>query len=683
MLLPVEWLRDFIDIKESVDELAHILTMVGLEIEGMESPGSDPVFEVNITPNRPDCLSVIGVARELSAATGRELKLQTSSVKDDFETDFRVTIDSPLCSRYTGRIIKGVRISESPGWLKKRLELSGIRSINNIVDITNYVMLESGHPLHAFDLDTLKGNTIRVDTPEKTIHFSTLDGIERKIPGDSLLIWDAERPIAIAGIMGGDDTEVTGDTINIFLESAYFTPRSIRRTSRNLGLQTESSYRFERGADIEGLSLALDRAAILIKELCGGKLSNKIDIYPERYIPAEIRLRFSRIKRLLGIEVPGEEVIKIMELLGFAVVTSTDTDITIRVPSFRVDIKNEADLVEEVGRHFGYEKIPAHIPSAPVAGSRRRTVINLIRDVMKSSGFNEAINYSFMNPDMLDRLDIPEDDERRKTVGLINPIRSQDSSLRTTLLPSLIDNLVYNLNQGIRDIKLFEISKVFINRKDVLPEERTMLGGVYMYSKGQYLWEDKEDVFYILKGTIEKMFYSLYLKQPLFRRSTETFLHPGKSSDIFINDLGDRKIGYIGILSPGIRNRLGLKHLKNDIGLFGLNLDSVLKDHTVDIQFRPLPRFPYIQRDIALLIDDSVTSEEILSLIKNFPSELIEDTWIFDHYKGKNLPDNKTSLGFSIIYRSMEKTLTDQEVEPVHQRLLEYLLERTGGELRS
>ncbi len=689
MLLPVEWLKDFIEIRESTREISDILTMIGLEVEGEEASDGTAIFEVNITPNRPDCLSVIGIARELRAATGRTLKIPDHKIQDEFEEDFQVIIDSPFCCRYTGRIIKGVRTGESPDRIKKRLELSGIRPVNNIVDITNYVLMELGHPLHAFDLDKLRGKTIRVNTAGKPLQFKTLDNTERTIPPEGLLIRDAESPVAIAGIMGGLETEVSGETTNIFLESAYFKPESIRRTSRLLGLKTEASYRFERGTDIEGLSVALDRAAHLVKSLCGGVVSKKIDVYPSKPEKTEIRLRYRRISRVLGINILKRDVLNILELLGFSIISTSESDVLLTVPSYRVDIKDETDLIEEVGRHYGYEKIPEQIPLAPigqvspdslVTRTEQKSRLNKIKTIIRTSGFNEAINFSFMNPLLLDTLNISATDERRKTVTLINPLRKENPFMRTFLLPSLVENLIHNLNQGIRDIKLFEVSRVFINRGGKLPCEKPLLGAVYLYQQGQKLWEDRVEVYYILKGVIEKIFQSNLIGSLTFSKTTEPFLHPGKSADIYT---GDKRAGYVGCLSPGIKNALDLKHLKSEIGVFELDLMSLSGQDGREIKYTALPRYPYIQRDISLLVDITMASEEILALIRSFPSELIEDSWLFDTYQGRNIPAGKRSLGFTIQYRAKDRTLTDEEVDRLHHELITYLIKKTGGQLRS
>ncbi len=681
MLVPLQWLKEFIDPGKTPDEISHILTMVGLEVEGEESTDGEVVFEVGITPNRPDCLSLLGVARELRAATGGEIKIPPKEVKAETKEDFRVIIDSPLCRRYAGRIIRGVKIGPSPEWMQKRLDLAGLRPINNVVDITNYVLLEFGHPLHAFDLDTLRGGTIRVDVAGAPTRFRTLDGVERELPEETLLIWDGERPVAVAGVMGGQETEVTEKTVNVFLESAYFNPTSIRRTSTRLALKTEASYRFERGTDIEGLVDALDRATYLIKEFCGGKVSEMIDVYPDRFTPMEIQLRYKRVERLLGIGIEADKIREILRSLGFEIKGETETGITVTVPSFRVDIENETDLIEEVARHYGYDNIPSTLPKAPMEleGSNRMVELETVRETVLSSGFHDAINYSFMNPQILDTLTIPEDDDRRRLVELINPLRKEDSVLRTFILPSLLNNLIHNLNQGVRDIKIFELGRVFLKREDDLPYEPLHLGLIYLYTPGQRLWEDRTDVFYIMKGVLEKVIQRLNREGCSLRPTNEPFLHPGRSADIYFDE---SRVGYVGVLSPEVRKKLDLEELKEDIGVLEIDLNRVMEARQKEIRYKPIPRFPYVRRDIALLIDRSTPAETVLNLIRDYQSDIIEDARVFDLYEGKNIPPDKKSLTFSIIYRATDRTLTDEEVETVHQALVKYLLDKTGGVLR-
>ncbi len=681
MLIPFSWLKEFVRTERTSDEIAHILTMVGLEVEGMESEQGEVIFDIGITPNRPDCLSLAGIARELKASTGAELILPEHSVEPDFSEEFTIRIDSPLCRRYAGRIIRNVRIGPSPHWMAKRLELSGLRPINNVVDITNYVLLEFGHPLHAFDLDTLRAGMIRVDTWDRPGKITTLDGVDREVTGEDLLIWDGERPVAIAGIMGGLETEVTEKTRNVFLESAYFDPPSIRRTSRRLGLRTEASYRFERGTDIEGLETALDRAAYLMKELCGGTVSQLMDVYPTRYVPPEITLRIERIERLTGIKIPERRVMEILQRLGFIIQATSAGSITVRVPSFRVDIENETDLVEEVARLYGYEEIPSTLPEAPLElyPATERRDLELLRETLLLSGFNEAINYSFMNPGILDKLKVARDDRRRNYVELLNPLRKEESSLRTFILPSLLTNLVHNLFQGVRDIKLFEIARVFQKNGAELPQEINSLGALYFYSPGQRLWEDRPEVFYLLKGVVEKIMKLLRVRDYSFVNTTEPFLHPGRSADIVIDGI---KAGYTGILSPEVKTGFDIKEIKEDIGVVEINLDILFRAPRGSIEYRTLPRFPAIRRDVAVVVNKELRVETLLTILEQFRSDIIEGINIFDIYEGGNIPEGMKSIAFSVTYRSTERTLTDEDVDRVHAELVDFVIDKTGGQLR-
>lgn len=687
MRVPLEWLNEFVDITATAEEVAERLTMIGFEVEAIEHIEDDTVLEVNVTPNRPDCLSIIGLAREVSAAFNAPLKMPLHDIKGELpSSDFPVEILNPdLCNRYAGRVIKDVVTSDSPEWIKKRLEKCGIRSINNIVDITNYVLLEYGHPLHAFDADTIIGRKIRVATPdtvsEKGTKMKTIDGVEREIPGDSLLIWDAENPIAIAGVMGGVETEVSDTTKNIFLESAYFDPLSVRRTSKRLSLVSESSYRFERGTDIEFLEKALNRAAILIKELAGGTIHTLVDEYPVKYKPEGIGIRYERINRILGIGLSKEEMLEILKRLGITTEDKGDFFI-VYPPAFRRDIKRDNDVAEEISRSYGYDRIPARIPRSPLSSTqpdKKMENISRIKEAMRKSGFTEVINYSFMSPSSLDLIAIPDADRRRNTIAIKNPLKKEESLLRTTLMPSLIENLRYNMDRGIKDIRFFEVSVVFEDRGEPLPLEELRLGGIFYREKVPSLWKEDIHGFFITKGALESLFEELKIKEYSFIPSSEPFLHRGQASDIYISGF---HIGYTGVLSPDIVERLDLKKKRIEVVLFELNLDSLLTFMPDLIQYSPIPKFPYVERDIAIIIDEDIPASEIMEIIKAFPSELIEKVSVFDYYKGGNIPEGKKSLAFGIMYRSKEKTLTDEEVEKLHSSLVEHIIQKTGGELR-
>ncbi len=719
MRVPYKWLREIIDITVTPEEVAERLTMIGLEVEGAESVNGDIVFEVNVTPNRPDCLSIIGIARELSAAFKTLLKIPVHEIKQGLAlSDFSIEILTPeLCNRYAGRLIKDVKISDSPEWIKTRLEKCGIRIINNIVDITNYVLLEFGHPLHAFDADTLKGKKVIVASPVKfkksqqtpppllphlpmrgvggvnarlsespgaTEHrtiFKTLDGVERELTDDTLLIWDSVRPIAIAGIMGGSETEVSDRTKNIFLESAYFEPFSIRRTSKKLNLVSESSYRFERGTDIEFLENALNRAALMIREIAGGTIHEIIDVYLVKYVPEPVEVRYERINKILGKDLSNFDMLEIMKRLGIRTEVKGNV-FAVYPPAYRNDIKRESDVAEEIARIYGYHRVTTRIPRSPLSSGKlniKMVDINRIREAMRKSGFTEVINYSFMSPSSLDTIAIPEADRRRNTIVIKNPLRQEESLLRTTLIPALIENFKYNLDRGIKDIRFFEISRVFEDIGKPLPLEELRLGCIFYREKIPSLWKEDAQGFFIAKGAMESMFTELKVKRYSFSSSSQPFFHNSQSCDIYI---ADSYVGYLGALGPEIVEKLDLKKQRPEIVLFELNLDLLLTFIPVSITYKQIPRYPYVERDIAIVVDETIPASEIKAMIMAFPSELIEDVSIFDFYKGGNIPEGKKSLAFGIIYRSKEKTLTDKEVEKLHVSLVDYILKKTGGEMR-
>ncbi|MBM4140111.1 MAG: phenylalanine--tRNA ligase subunit beta [Nitrospira sp.] len=683
MRVPFEWLKEFVDISATPEEVADTLTMIGLEVEAIESVMGDPVLVVNVTPNRPDCLSILGIAREVSAAFTIPLKIPPYEIKGETPlSDFSIEILNPeLCNRYTGRLIKDVTISESPEWIKRRLEKCGIRAINNVVDITNYMLLEFGHPLHAFDADTLKNKKIKVAIAGKNNSIVTLDGVERNLPRDALLIWDNVSPIAIAGIMGGSETEVVYTTKDIFLESAYFEPFSIRRTSKKSSLISESSYRFERGTDIEFLENALNRAALMIKEIAGGTLYEIIDAYPVKYVSNPVEIRYEKINRILGTNLSPAEIREIMRRLGISTEDKEDVFI-VYPPAHRRDIQTDSDVSEEVARIYGYNKIPARNPRSPLSsGQLNKKIMNVhsVREAMRKEGFTEIINYSFMSPTSLDTIEIPENDRRRNTIAIKNPLRQEESLLRTTLTPALIENFTYNLDRGIKDIRVFEISKAFENIQRELPLEELRLGGLLYSDKTPSLWRDDVHGFFITKGALESVFGELRINEYSFVPCSEPFLHKGQSSDIYVSG---SHIGYLGILAPGVVERLNLKKQKPEVVLFDLNLDLLLALIPDSIKFVQIPRYPCVERDIALVVDENIAASEIKKIIRTFPSELIEEVTIFDFYKGKNIQKGKKSIAFNIIYRSKSRTLTDDEIADIHDSLVNYVIEKTGGEMR-
>ncbi|TAN39430.1 MAG: phenylalanine--tRNA ligase subunit beta [Nitrospirae bacterium] len=697
MRISLNWIREFVAVDAGPQEIADRLTMAGLEIEGMEKVDGDTVietegmekrqgemiFEVNVTPNRSDCLSMLGIAREVAAAFRLPLKLPSTEPGDGLPaSDISVEItDQDLCGRYAGRLISGVTVGESPAWIKDRLEKCGIRAINNVVDVTNYVLLEFGHPLHAFDADKLAGRKIRVARAGKGATLTTLDEADRELPADSLLIWDGSHPVAVAGVMGGLGSGVTGTTRNIFLESAYFEPTSIRRTSKLLGLRSEASYRFERGTDIEFLEKALNRAALLMQETGGGTIHGLVDAYPEKYVAPATEVSYARVNALLGTGISRKEMLDILGRLGMKTEDKGDT-FAVVPPAYRRDILHTVDVVEEVARIYGFSNIPARVPRTVLSDgnlNQKEDDLNRIRDSVRKTGFSEVINYSFMNPADLDLLALSPADERRKYITVMNPLRQEDGAMRTTLVPALLQNFMHNISRGVRVIRLYELSKVFIDEGGQLPVEKMRFAGIFFRDRSPSIWRQDLPAFYQVKGSLEALFEELKTGDLTYRMSDEPFLHKGKAADIYLKG---KKLGCVGELNPSVIERLDLKISKPEVILFDLDLDCLLSAVSREKKYSQIPRYPSVERDMAIILDEGITADEVLDHFRAFASEFIESIELFDHYKGKNIAQDKKSLAFRVVYRSSERTLTDTEVEPLHKGLLDHILKQTGGELR-
>ncbi len=677
------WLKDFVDFDLPPKELAHTLTMAGFEVEAVEQVEDDTIFDIGITPNRPDCLSIRGIAREISAIL--EIPIKDNPVKIDKEEGEGpvVEIDDPdLCPRYCSRIISGVKTGPSPEWLSKRLESCGIRSTSNIVDITNYILLELGQPMHAFDLDTLSGKKIVVRKAGDVKTFTTLDNEKRNLSKDTLLIWDGEKPVAIAGVMGGQNTEVSAETVNILLESAYFNPSSVRRTSKLLNLSTESSYRFERGIDLEAVSFALDRAAQMIAENTGGQITAISDKYPKTFEPRKISFSVDKVSSVIGVDIEKSFIEKTLVNLGFKIEIAEEGIVAIP-PSFRNDVEMDVDIIEEVARLYGYDKIPSTLPvmqMSPAPEHKTQELIKTLKASMVKSGFSEVINYSFMNPDVLDKLNLPSDDKRRNLIYIKNPLRKEDSAMRTTLIPALLNNVNLNLNRGEKMLRFFEISRVFLPTDRKLPDEIVQMAAVYHKENGSSIWQSKHDGFYDLKGALENIFAELKLTNVSFIKDSnaaEMYLHPGKSGYIFIDN---KKVGYIGALHPGVAEAFDIK---GDITVAEIyNIDKILNMIPSKTTYASLPKYPYVERDAAIVVNDDVTVSAVMKVILGMESDIIETVNLFDIYKEKPIPKDKKSLAFSIRYRSAERTLTDSEVDQLNSEIIKRLQVNLDAELR-
>ncbi len=666
----------------------------------IEERGLKDIFvEVDLTPNRADCTSVIGIARELSGVVRKPLcvPVQDAAI-DNPSSEFSVAIEAPeLCPRYAARLIKNVKIGPSPWWLRKLLLSVGLRPINNVVDITNFVMLEYGQPLHAFDFDTLAEKKIVVRTPRQTeMTFATLDDLERQLDNEMLMICDGEKPIAIAGIMGGQNSEVTNTTTNILLESACFNPISVRKTARKLNLATDASYRFERGVDPDGTINALNRAVELICELSGGLAANDgIDCYPGKRELPSLNLSVSRTNELLGINLNAEEISDLLQSIQISCRIEDANNLTVIPPSFRIDIEREADLVEEVARLYGYNNIPATLPNVKLSypeqdGNRLRRLG--LAERLTTLGYSEAINYSFISDKHIEMMNISTTDERFETVRLLNPLSEDQAVMRTMLLPGLLDNVRRNINHQKGAIKLFEIGKVFTPAgSNVQPKERIMLTGVLSgnrYGESPFLHFKQEPVdIFDAKGCVEFILKEMKLDHTIGdngvrfaipeKGENEPFAENGYSLNIMC---GLVKLGSIGKIAGEVLRRFSVKH---DVYYFDLEYDKICEQKTVIKQFAPLPIFPSVKRDIALVVSDNVSAGELLAKVRNCPDKLIESCDIFDIFQGSKIPEGHKSVALTITYRSQTKTLTEKNVEKSHSKIVRLLTDEFGGTFRN
>ena len=649
---------------------------------------NDSILNVNVTPNRPDCLSIMGIAREVAAITGKPLKIgdkgQESKVNSQDIKKLPVSIKEPsLCRRYAAMVLENIKAAPSPDWLKRRLESAGFRSINNVVDITNYVMIEYGQPLHAFDYDLVSGKQIIVRRADENEKIETIDGFKRALTQEMLVIADNEKPIALAGIMGGKETEINDATKNILLESAWFDPSCVRRTSKALGIFTESSYRFERGVDIEGVTKPLDRAAQMIVELAGGNMAmESVDKYPRQHKPLSIKAGLSRINKILGISIHKKEVEDCFNNLGigFKLVklkNKEDAMWDVTPPSFRVDLIKEIDIIEEIARLYGYEKIPATIPTARLLTTKTKgddLVREKARDILTNNGFLEAVNYSFISPRFFD-INVSD---IKNGLKLLNPLTEEQSIMRQSLIPGLLQTLQYNLNHNNHDIRVFEIGRIFIP-KEKETEERNMISGLISGLRCKEAWNTGKDSadFYDIKGAVEQILTGLGVERYIFASKADIpFLHLGKAAVI---EADDKQIGIVGEIHPDIIQRLDIRQ---SAYIFELDMQIIAAAVSGPKRYSPIPKYPMIVRDVAMIIEKEIPFQRIYNAIKGLGIKLLEEVNVFDVYYGENIPDGKHSMALRFMYRSPDRTLTDDEVTNVHSTVLESLKTRFGVEIR-
>ncbi len=646
---------------------------------------ADPVFEIDLTPNRPDCLSIVGIAREIAAIRETELRIPDQSIEEQGERRIEaltsITIDAPShCPRYTARLLTDVKIGPSPFWLQDKLISVGLRPINNIVDVTNFVMMETGQPLHAFDFDLLAENRIVVRTAQQGEKFTTLDGKERVLDPEMLMICDGAKPVAIGGVMGGANSEINTGTTRVLIESAYFDPVSIRKTAKKLSLGTDASHRFERGVDPDGTLKALDRAAQLMQQVSGGKIApGAIDAHPQKITPPSIHLSITQTNRLLGTDFTQDRMAALLQSIDFKVNKNTLDELQVQPPSFRVDVTRPEDLMEEIARLSGYNNIPTTFPMIPSHGggielAKQVPFKALLKDLMTGLGFSEAITYSFIHKGTVDRLALPADDPRRGTLTILNPLSEDQAVMRTSLLPGLLEATQRNQAQKNMDVKLFELGKVFIVKADEeLPTEIETLAGIWSGARHVDTWlNQKADCdFYDTKGSVETLIETLKINDVRFTQLPKDqclYFKPGHAAQIMRDDTC---IGLVGQIRADVIDAF---QIKQNVFFYELELAGLHAQLPANLQFRTLPRFPAASRDVTLIIDQGLETQTVLNGIGKYKEALVESWSLFDVFEGEPIPSGKKSISFRIVYRSAEKTLEDEQVNDIHKRITDRLI---------
>jgi len=665
MKVPIDWLKELVSFRAGSDQLAQMLTMAGLETIVLP----DDVLEVDILPNRADAWSMRGIAREISAITKfktKSLKLKMREASKKINSLVKVEVrDRDLCPRYMARVIENVKVGDSPEWLKKKLERAGIRSINNVVDAVNYLLHELGQPMHAFDAALIKDQSIIVRRANPGERVVTLDGKEHILDSEVLVIADPEKVIAVGGVMGCANTEVNPSTKTVILESAFFNPVSIHKTSKNLKLISESSVRFEHGVDWDAVEEALDRGAALIAELGRGEvLKGKVDALAKPRTPRLVELRPDRVIQILGAEIPVGDMISILKRLGFKVKKVDSRKLKVEIPLFRsMDIEREIDLIEEIARIWGFNRIETAMPNTAFAGKevdKEDLLHNRVREIMVGCGLIEIQSYSMLGPKDFENAGVSLD----RTIKIANPLTVEESIMRTHILTGLLKTAVHNQNRQIEDIFIFEIGKVFYPSKEKLPEEKWVLGGLLMGSPFMSaLGKGEVDYFYV-KGLLENLFKGLGVELPKIAETDNFLLQPGKAAAI-------EGIGIFGALHPDIQRSC---ELAKPAFFFEIDLDALFKLIMEEKRYKPIPIFPSVSRDISMFVPSDLENQRIVEMIEKVGGEMVEKVYPFDKYKD--------SVAYRIVYRNPERTLTEEEVNSKHQAIVQALVSKLMVRIR-
>lgn len=664
-------------------------TPVGADIKAVLGL-DDVVLEFELTANRADCFSILGLAREIAVLTKGTVRKPMLNLRENSTdkagnlVDIKIE-DTELCTRFACRVLQNVKVGPSPNWLRHRLQAAGMRSINNVVDVTNFVMLEMGQPMHAYDYNLISKHSIIVRKAFPGERLTTLDGIKRELQSSMLVVADAGQAVGLAGVMGGLATEVTTRTQTILLEAAAFNGASVRRTSRALGLRSEASGRFERGVDTVNIVRALDRAAQLLENMgactvCPGIVDN----YPEITLPKQVVFTPDQINAYLGANISKSQMINILRRLEFEV-AENDGHLTATVPAWRNDVSGPADICEEIARIYGYDNISPTTPRGKMergGQSYNQDVIDFIKEIMSEIGFNEIMSYSFIHPDTFDKLNVPPDSELREAISLLNPITDEFPQLRTTLMGGILDTVVNNLARKNSDMKIYEIGAVYLPQSlplKELPQEPVMLCGALTGKRNRTGWNEAQEIvdFYDAKGTVEFLFERLGITGYSVKGEAHPALHPGKTA-VFYKDA--IPLALVGEVHPSV---LASYEINRKVFLFEANVEQLVQMAILTPQYKSLPKYPFVIRDLALVLPVSVLADEVQKAITASAGPLLKEVNLFDVYSGQQVPEGYKSMAYALNFQADDRTLTDEEVDGYCKNIVTYMEKNIGAQLRN
>lgn len=665
-------------------------TSVGIQVKDVLGL-NDVILEFELTANRADCFSVLGIVREIAVLTGNSVKKPMLRLQEDGDKKANELISvkieaNNLCSRFSARVLQNVKVGKSPAWIKERIEAAGVRSINNVVDVTNFVMLEFGQPMHAYDYDMLAGHVLIARQANQGEKLTTLDNVKRELNPSMLVIADSVQPAGLGGVMGGLASEVTESTKTVVLEAAAFNGANIRRTARACGLHSEASGRFERGVDVINTVKALDRAAQLLEEMGACTVCPEIvDAYPGFELPSQVKFTSTQVNKHLGTTISSQVMVDILKRLEFEISSVKGEEITVTVPSWRNDVRCMSDIAEEISRIYGFNRIASTLPDGSMmqgGQSEEQSFVDRVKDILVAAGMNEIISFSFTHPQTFDKLNIPVDSQLRQAVEIMNPITDEFPLLRTTAVSSVLETIARNLSRKNEDLKIFEIGSVFTPKAlplTELPIEKLMLCGALTGKRTDIAWNQGKDTvdFYDAKGVIEVLFERLGIQKYTVQAGEHYAMHPGKTA-LFMK--GKEIIAYVGEVHPQVQAQM---NITKKTYLFEMDIEKLMKYSALTCRYQSLPKYPAMSRDLALVVADDITASEVEKMIVKNAGKLLNNICLFDVYMGEQVGKGQKSLAFSLQFQSAEKTLTDAEIDPYFESIIKALEEAFNAKLRS